>query len=506
MLGGISSRWKQTVAYHFTGASKDVCFDIIKEAEKIGIKVDVMISDMGGNNQALWKACDIVCGKHSRLRNSCNHPCGGGRQLFFMADTPHILKNLRNHLTKGHTILIPDEYVHKYHLPTREVSISAIKELHEIDTENNSRCLDPSHYDKMKLGLACRLLDHSVTAAFKYLVEQGDMEKEALNTAWFIEKHLAINSTRKAWKPVQSGFVLTTTTALKMQDLFLQDKHFKYLFLSRFTQDALKNLFSTVRAKNPVPRTRGFKMALRLITMSQFFRPSHSGSYDVDDSAYLAQIVASPCEEEDELPNWDQYKTIRDDEQQSLFYLAGYTVRAVRKKHKLCELCIAAVTGSAASQNARLCQLKCYIRDGSNQELVMPSPDVFGLLLVAEGEFRNQIMPTTSQEGGDRLKLKTATVRAATTDIINEIYVLLAMDPTEIALCREASFSIKCFFELTDVGWICGQQDANLVHDLCCGGSQGSPLSLQAVDALLGRFAHLAAAAAAAAKRDFSAT
>lgn len=184
MLGGISSRWKQTVAYHFTGAScnakevKDVCFDIIKEAEKIGIKVDVMISDMGGNNQALWKVCDIVCGKHTRLRNSCKPPRGGGRQLFFMADTPHILMYLRNHFTKGHTILIPDEYVQKHNLPTRDVSISAIKELHEIDTENklklaprsNERCLDLSHYDKTKLGLACALLDHSVAAAIKYLV------------------------------------------------------------------------------------------------------------------------------------------------------------------------------------------------------------------------------------------------------------------------------------------------------------------------------------------------
>lgn len=118
----------------------------------------------------------------------------------------------------------------------------------------------------------------------------------------------------------------------------------KYLFLSRFTRDARENLFSTVRAKNPVPRTRDFKVALRLITMSQFFRPSRSGSYDVDDSAYLAQIVASqpaeaPSEKEDELPKWDQYKTISDGEQQSLFS-AGYIVRAVRKKHKLYASCV----------------------------------------------------------------------------------------------------------------------------------------------------------------------
>lgn len=154
--------------------------------------------------------------------------------------------------------------------------------------------------------------------------EVHDDDIEFLQEMISLFQHLAINSTCKTWKPVQSGLVLTTTTTLKMQDLFLQDKPFKYLFLSRFTHDALENLFSTIRAKNSVPRARDFKMALRLIAMSQFFRPSRSGSYDVDDSAYLAQFVASqpaeaPSEEEDELPNRDQYKTISDDEQQSLF-------------------------------------------------------------------------------------------------------------------------------------------------------------------------------------------
>lgn len=223
--------------------------------------------------------------------------------------------------------------------------------------------------------------------------EVHDNDIEFLQEIISLFQDLAINSTRKTWKPVQSGLVLTTTTALKMQAIFLQEKNFKYLFLSRFTQDALENLFSTIRAKNPVPRAKDFKMALRIITMSQFFRPSRSGSYDVDDSAYLAQFVASrpsaePAKDEDELPNCDIYQTIDDDEQQALFHLAGYTVRAVTKKYNLCELCLASVKGSAASENARLCQLKCYVRDGTHEELVMPSPDVVGLLFVAEGEFR----------------------------------------------------------------------------------------------------------------------
>ena len=46
-------------------------------------------------------------------------------------------------------------------------------------------------------------------------------------------------------------------------------------------------------------------------------------------------------------------------------------------------------------------------------------------------------MPTTSEEGVDRLKRKRITLRAATTKIINEIGVLLATDPTDIGELEE---------------------------------------------------------------------
>ncbi|KAG0432595.1 hypothetical protein HPB47_020693 [Ixodes persulcatus] len=46
-------------------------------------------------------------------------------------------------------------------------------------------------------------------------------------------------------------------------------------------------------------------------------------------------------------------------------------------------------------------------------------------------------MPTTSEEGVDRLKRKRITLRAATTKIINEIGVLLATDTTDIGELEE---------------------------------------------------------------------
>jgi len=70
MLGGISSRWKQIVAYYYTGDSLDsaklkpiVC-DIIERAEKIGLRVHSVTSDMGSANMALWKAFGIKILRH----------------------------------------------------------------------------------------------------------------------------------------------------------------------------------------------------------------------------------------------------------------------------------------------------------------------------------------------------------------------------------------------------------------------------------------------------------
>lgn len=59
MLGGVTSRWKQTVAYHFSPDSSDkkqvfnILFDIIRKCEAIGLSVDCVTSDVGSGNQAI---------------------------------------------------------------------------------------------------------------------------------------------------------------------------------------------------------------------------------------------------------------------------------------------------------------------------------------------------------------------------------------------------------------------------------------------------------------------
>ncbi|KAH8022388.1 hypothetical protein HPB51_023810 [Rhipicephalus microplus] len=122
MLGGVTQRWKQTVAYHLTGNSfssaavQEQLIEIIQECETIGVRIDAVVSDMGGGNMALWREFGIVVGKHSVSRVSCCHPVDQNRKLYFMEDTAHLLKNLRNHLTRGQSIFLPENVVEKHKL------------------------------------------------------------------------------------------------------------------------------------------------------------------------------------------------------------------------------------------------------------------------------------------------------------------------------------------------------------------------------------------------------
>ncbi|KAG0422291.1 hypothetical protein HPB47_001880 [Ixodes persulcatus] len=84
MLGGMTSRWKQTVAYEFTGTSscsakvKDLTFDLIRKCESIGLSIVAIITDMGPGNQGLWRECGITATKLGKTCVSCEHPCASG--------------------------------------------------------------------------------------------------------------------------------------------------------------------------------------------------------------------------------------------------------------------------------------------------------------------------------------------------------------------------------------------------------------------------------------------
>ena len=56
-----------------------------------------------------------------------------------------------------------------------------------------------------------------------------------------------------AWKPVQTGAILSTSAVLELSADLLASGHM-YVMTSRFLTDSVENVFSCVRAKDPAPK------------------------------------------------------------------------------------------------------------------------------------------------------------------------------------------------------------------------------------------------------------
>nr|XP_054922706.1 uncharacterized protein LOC129382580 [Dermacentor andersoni] len=394
---------------------------------------------MGAGNQAVWRLRGMVATRYGRPKTTCARSCGNGRSLHFLADAPHLLKNLRGHLVREQKICLDAETVQKHRFPRNEVRLDYIKRLCETDEKHDLKLaphlkpkyLSPNHYEKMNVGTACAIFDHGVASAIKLLVDKDKLPKETLTTTWFLQfvhQSFALMSSRTSkmalsdlcpekgtgavhflqgvievftklqiydagksssvWKPVHSGVIITTRTALRLRELMIKERGLKYILLSRFAQDALQNLFSTIRLKSPVPRAREFKYALRMIVLAQFFQPSKKGSYQIDDGGQLAQFVSTktnvlkPLEEEVVERN---DVSLAAKEQECLHYLASYIARNVLRKNKLCGVCSAALKGSS-EDSGRLLKMKNYVE--GKESLCIPSQPVTGLLQEAEEYFR----------------------------------------------------------------------------------------------------------------------
>ncbi|XP_023212075.1 uncharacterized protein LOC111614933, partial [Centruroides sculpturatus] len=168
VLGGITSRWKQTVAYFFSGNSckgvvlHDIILSIIKEAEDIGLKIICITCDMASANRAMWKAFGINVGKYAETINKIVHPYDSSRSIYFIADLPHILKNFRAPLLNNVNIILSADTVHKYNLPTNVVDLHHIINLANYQSDCELKLapeltlqhLSTHHFQKMKVNIA----------------------------------------------------------------------------------------------------------------------------------------------------------------------------------------------------------------------------------------------------------------------------------------------------------------------------------------------------------------
>jgi len=72
------------------------------------VKVRAVVHDLGGKNRGLWKDLEISA--------TCSHfmdPVGSGHSIYFFADAPHLLKQLKSNCMDDGLILGSGETLHK---------------------------------------------------------------------------------------------------------------------------------------------------------------------------------------------------------------------------------------------------------------------------------------------------------------------------------------------------------------------------------------------------------
>jgi len=203
-FGGISSRWKQTVAYYFPSDSvrgytfMAIIDEIISRAESLGIHVHSITSDMGPSNKYfMWTSYGVHCKSNGNVKNSIPHPFEPERYLYFMADVSHLLKNIKQSLFNNTFITIPDDIMIKNNLTSNIVDYKHIEQLanHQDDLElklvhkiNVNDFKKPNHFDKIKVSKSKIILSTDVSTSLQYLVENEGYQSSYNTTAWSVKQ------------------------------------------------------------------------------------------------------------------------------------------------------------------------------------------------------------------------------------------------------------------------------------------------------------------------------
>ena len=313
MIRGISSRYKRILAYHFTSSAtsvqdlKDFLFACIENLERIGLKVRIVISDMGGLNQALWKKLGLAFSKDS-VKASISNPFAQERKIFFCADIPHLLKNLANALRTSDFVAPNGRYI----------SFDSITTLFELQKHHlyqlaekiSPTHLNPNTFQKMKVGVAAQTLSNSVASALFVLAKEFSNIPDSdiiLNTAnfitladkWFsvlnsrtpalafsfthpdilaaqlslVSRFSSIVSravflSRPSHKPVQNGIAFAMDAIIGLVN-DLKDDGYYYFIPGRISQDALESFFSVLRARFQNPSASEFHYFCRCAFLSK---------------------------------------------------------------------------------------------------------------------------------------------------------------------------------------------------------------------------------------------
>lgn len=426
LLCGLASRWKQPVAYFFTGSSmngdafKALVIETVQCIESIGLKLHSITTDMGPTNLKMWKSFGIEARKESEVQCSIVHPTCPQRRLWFFPDVVHVFKNIVSGFSSHGTINLSPSTVSDYDLPSNLVYMSHIWDLFEQEKRNSLRLnyklqeysFNPSSFQKMRVSTSTNLINTNCSNSL-FLASSQSNDQTIVSTAWFVDtlsKWFAITKSRISglghlnmelyndtttflreciqifrglnigdkivFKPVQKGLILATSSLLEITEYLLSEEQFQYVLPGRFTNDAVENLFSLIRLKTPKPNSLQFKNTLKLLSIQMYVKKIVGSSYEQDDNNYFSSFldylpkasttptIVSQIEIPEELP----HNILSYTESNALYYLAGYLVASINNTATVCADCIAFLGSRQSSDSTHATFTRLKQDDYNNTE------------------------------------------------------------------------------------------------------------------------------------------
>ena len=403
---------------------------------------------LGPSNQALFKSLKVTVDSPFFYRNE--------KKIFALYDVPHLFKSVRNNLKK-YNIKFKDLKSDK----VRTASWEDIKNFFIMDSVEKYRIapkITKMHIygaglSSMKVSLATQIFSHSVAAGLCVLHKMNQQKKKeercstALHTAKFIGKmdkiFDSLNSKSRfsakkyaravsneaddevnhpekwqkwakwidSWQfikekgtvrmPCQKGLIQTLNASIGIWNALKSD--ISFLMTSRFNQDCIENVFSSVRRRGGFrdnPSTFHFRSAIRNIIVYHFMNKKKSKNCEDDKDEVLIDLSKSSTNtllsitENDENigieeNDGEEVPTVGEMEQNVVAYICGVLAKSLLKKSP-CEGCKNLLVGpKLLNTHTLLLYFKEY-KDVPHG-LHWPTDAYFNYMLQLSGKFHENI-------------------------------------------------------------------------------------------------------------------
>ncbi|KAH7937589.1 hypothetical protein HPB49_013397 [Dermacentor silvarum] len=294
-----------------------IILECIILAEKSGLFVDFVTTDAASWNRSIWRIFGIR-GKLERVVCKTSHPADSKRQLHFVSDFPHLVKNVRNSFLH-HPFATPEGTATVKHIEVAweydqqgSISLKSMPKIHRS-------VVKPDGFEKMRVSYAFRIFSDEVRRGLFMYKEQIEWRHGSINatesfvrlmkdvieimTSRFPAAALRLSS-RKAdrlaefleylneWErsAENGGFIsastaeglrVTLSSTLSLLQYATTKLGFRYIMTSRLSQHILEQLFGILRqmsGTNDHPTPVQFLLSINTLEFMNLSKSSASGN------------------------------------------------------------------------------------------------------------------------------------------------------------------------------------------------------------------------------------